>query len=52
MHAIMKISDLIMVLDSGEKIAQGTPQEISNNQKVIEAYLGDPKLALRLAGEK
>jgi len=52
MHAIMKISDLIMVLDSGEKIAQGTPQEISNNQKVIEAYLGDPKLALQLVGEK
>lgn len=52
MHAIMKISDTIMVLDSGEKIAQGTPYEISNNEKVIEAYLGDPKLALQLVGGK
>ncbi|WP_291492237.1 ABC transporter ATP-binding protein [Desulfurella sp.] len=52
MHAIMKASDYIMVLDSGEKIAQGSPQEISNNEKVIEAYLGDPKLAMQLAGAK
>ncbi|MGC8706746.1 MAG: ABC transporter ATP-binding protein [Desulfurella sp.] len=52
MHAIMKASDYIMVLDSGEKIAQGSPQEISNNQRVIEAYLGDPKLAMQLVGAK
>jgi branched-chain amino acid transport system ATP-binding protein len=45
MHAIMNVSEHILVLDYGELIAQGTPAEIANNDTVIEAYLGDPKMA-------
>jgi branched-chain amino acid transport system ATP-binding protein len=48
MQAMMSISDRILVLDYGELIAQGLPQEVVNNPQVIEAYLGDPKLTKRL----
>jgi len=44
METVMEIADHLVVLDFGNKLAEGTPYEIQNNREVINAYLGEEEL--------
>ena len=48
MQAMMKLSDRIVVLNFGQKLAEGSPMEVAGDPQVIEAYLGDSEIAEKL----
>ena len=50
MQAIMSLSDRIVVLNLGRKLAEGKPDEVVHNSDVVEAYLGFPDIVDKLAG--
>jgi len=52
MQAIMQVSDRLIVLDYGQQIAEGKPEDVMQDSRVIEAYLGNPELAKKLMGSE
>jgi branched-chain amino acid transport system ATP-binding protein len=48
MQAVMNLSDRIVVLNFGQKLAEGSPEEVANNAQVVQAYLGDPDIVQKL----
>ncbi len=48
MQAVMNLSDRIVVLNFGQKLAEGRPEDVARDPQVVEAYLGDDKIAQKL----